>query len=319
MILFVAINAGALAMNLLQIKSDRFVWMAPGPFRRTSCSDPARWPPHEAIPHARDVALPRRVADSARRRPVAVLSGPGTFWHVAVGDRIIADGFFDTDPYTFTFGGQKWIPHQWLGESAMAVVHKIAGFDGLLLATAAVLAALHRPGGSALANWLPSNGGGRPRRAAIASSGHFHVRPHLATIVGMAVVMVFLTDVENGRLPMAEILADPVVWLWSNIHGGVLGGLATIALAIAGWTAFRLVGRESPVKRLRFRAAGIDLARLRRRLLPESLFSSAALVVDEIYQMSSLPGIIKEYSRLDARLVRGSRSSLSVSCTWHSC
>jgi len=28
-LLFVAINAGALAMNLLQIKSDRFVWMAP--------------------------------------------------------------------------------------------------------------------------------------------------------------------------------------------------------------------------------------------------------------------------------------------------
>src|SRR3954453_23114871 len=65
---------------------------------------------------------------------------PGTFWHVSVGDRIIDVGFFDTDPYTFTFAGKPWIPHQWLGECTMAVLNHVGGFDTLLLATATLLA-----------------------------------------------------------------------------------------------------------------------------------------------------------------------------------
>src|SRR5262245_5779731 len=66
---------------------------------------------------------------------------PGTFWHTRVGERILDTGFFDTDPYTFTFAGAHWIPHQWLGEVAMAVTHRLAGLDALLLATATILAA----------------------------------------------------------------------------------------------------------------------------------------------------------------------------------
>src|SRR5439155_21799657 len=67
---------------------------------------------------------------------------PGTFWHTRVGERILTDGFFDADPYTFTFAGQKWIPHQWLGEVTMAVVHRAGGLDALLVAACGVLAAL---------------------------------------------------------------------------------------------------------------------------------------------------------------------------------
>src|SRR3954452_22521124 len=68
---------------------------------------------------------------------------PGTFWHTVVGRRIISTGyFFDTDPYTFTFAGKPWIPHQWLGEGTMAVLNHVGGFDTLLLATATLLAAV---------------------------------------------------------------------------------------------------------------------------------------------------------------------------------
>jgi len=228
---------------------------------------------------------------------------PGTFWHVAVGDRIIKDGFFDTDPYTFTFGGQRWIPHQWLGECAMSVVHRVAGFDGLLLGTATLLAAVYAGLGLRLVR-----GGLHFSLAAVlvagalaASSGHFHVRPHLATIAGMAVVMVFLTDVENGRVGLERLWwLVPVVWLWSNFHGGVLGGLATFALAAAGWTAMRLLKRESPVAGWRdlghliliwLACATVCFANPYFHRLPWSWI--------EIYQMSSLPSIIKEHSSVD--------------------
>src|SRR5207302_3260424 len=66
---------------------------------------------------------------------------PGTFWHVATGNQILANGFIDTDPFTFTFAGTEWIPYQWLGECVMAVLDRIGGFDVLLVCAARILAA----------------------------------------------------------------------------------------------------------------------------------------------------------------------------------
>ncbi|MHC5545057.1 hypothetical protein ACYOEI_43020, partial [Singulisphaera rosea] len=63
-----------------------------------------------------------------------MLRDPGIFWHTVVGRKILSErAFLDTDPFSFTFGGQPWIPYEWLGECAMAVVHGVSGFDGLLL------------------------------------------------------------------------------------------------------------------------------------------------------------------------------------------
>ena len=228
---------------------------------------------------------------------------PGTFWHVAVGDRILADGFFDQDPYTFTFAGKEWIPHQWLGECAMALVNRLSGFDGLLLATATILAATYAGLGVRLtrAGFHPSVAAVLIAGAIAASSGHFHVRPHLATIVGMAVFMVYLTDVDNRRLPIARLSwLIPVTWLWANPHGGVLGGLATFGLAIAGWTAARVIRHDSPITSWRefgmvvliwLACAGVCVLNPYFHRLPASWV--------EIYQMKSLPTIIKEHSRLD--------------------
>ncbi|HEX3148099.1 MAG TPA: hypothetical protein VHR66_08435 [Gemmataceae bacterium] len=231
---------------------------------------------------------------------------PGTFWHISVGNRIIDTGFFDTDPYTFTFAGKPWIPHQWLGECTMAVLHRIDGFDRfdtLLLATCTLLAGVYAGLSVRLlrCGLHPSVVAVVIAFAVAASSGHFHVRPHLATIVGMAVFMVYITDVENGRISINRLLwLIPVTWLWANIHGGVLGGLATFALAIAGWTANWLVGRDSPV------TARKDVGRLIVIWLgcvavcfANPYFYRLPYAWLEIYEMKSLPLIIKEHLLLD--------------------
>ena len=54
-----------------------------------------------------------------------LLRDPGTFWHTTVGEKILREGFFENDPFTFTYAGARWVPHQWLGEVAMALVHRI--------------------------------------------------------------------------------------------------------------------------------------------------------------------------------------------------
>ena len=69
---------------------------------------------------------------------------PGTFWHTVVGRTILDTGhFFDRDPFSGSHGGEKWIPHQWLGECMMALVHRLDGLDSLLLATVTVLSCLY--------------------------------------------------------------------------------------------------------------------------------------------------------------------------------
>ncbi|HET6573822.1 MAG TPA: hypothetical protein VFG68_09490, partial [Fimbriiglobus sp.] len=226
---------------------------------------------------------------------------PGTFWHTVVGEKILTDGFFDADPFTFTFAGKHWIPHQWLGEVGMALVHRVSGLDGLLAVSTGALAALFA--------WLAVRmirTGLHPVAALAvvglglaAGSSHFHVRPHLATIVGMAVTMAAVTDVEAGRVRLRGLWwLVPVYLVWCNTHGGALGGLATMGLAGAGWVLVRLLGRPSPVATLRDVAelAAVGLAcGLTAFVTPYGADIPRTWL--EIMHAPRLPEIIREHAR----------------------
>jgi hypothetical protein len=228
---------------------------------------------------------------------------PGTFWHVATGNRILSDGFIDADPFTFTFPGTPWVPYQWLGECLMAILDHVGGFDLLLVATVTVLAAVFTGLGIRLlrSGLHPSVVAVLVACAVAASSGHFHVRPHVATMAGMAVLMIYLTDFENGRLPLRRLLwLIPIFWLWANTHGGALGGIATIPIAVVGWTAKWLIGGDSPVTSWRdvgrlvliwFGCVVACFAGPYLHHLPEIWLL--------IYRLKSLPYIIKEHSALN--------------------
>jgi hypothetical protein len=170
---------------------------------------------------------------------------PGTFWHTVVGERILSSGqLIHTDPFTFTWHGRHWIAHQWLGECLMAMLHRIDGLDTLLLATATLLGGLY--------TWIAH----RFIRAGLhwsltvvvilivlgTSASHFHIRPHLATIVLLGVTMGYIVDFEQGRIGLWRLAGlVPIYLLWTNLHGGTLGGLATLGLALAGWCAGNLL------------------------------------------------------------------------------
>jgi hypothetical protein len=180
---------------------------------------------------------------------------PGTFWHTVVGRQILGSGRFpETDSFSFTRSGQPWIPHQWLGECLMAIFDRLSGLDTLLLASATVLACLytwlaHRLLRSGL-HWLPTV---LVTMLTVASSAnHLHVRPHICTIVFTGITFGRLCDFEAGRIGLRHLWwLVPIFWAWSNMHGGVLGGLAMIVIALCGWCVFRLVGLDSPVVRPR--------------------------------------------------------------------
>ena len=180
---------------------------------------------------------------------------PGTFWHTATGHWIFSKGrLIDTDPFSFTCAGKPWVAYEWLGECLMAILDKIGGLDTLLLATATVLAGLYTWAAHRLLryglHWLPT--AFFIILTVAASANHLHVRPHISTIVLLGVTHGWLSDFEAGRISLRRLWwLVPIFWVWSNMHGGVLAGLATLILALAGWCVYRWMGLDSPIARFR--------------------------------------------------------------------
>lgn len=176
---------------------------------------------------------------------------PGTFWHTTTGEKILHEGFIRTDPYTFTFAGQWWVPYQWLGEVGMALAHRVGGFDAQLLGAATILAAVF----AWLTVRLLRTGlnlavvAGLVALTLAAGGSHFHVRPHLVTLACLTITMVWLVDIDAGRAKLSRLAwLAPLYVVWTNIHGGMLGGVASLGLVFAGWLAFWRLKRRSPVE-----------------------------------------------------------------------
>ncbi len=176
---------------------------------------------------------------------------PGTLWHVVVGQRILSsERFVTTDPFSCTHAGRPWIARQWLAECAMALIHQAAHLDGLLLATATLLAVLYTWAAHRLVragiHWLLALL--FVALAVGAGAFHFHPRPHLATLVLLAWTFALLCDFEAGRIPLARLFwLVPLFLVWTNAHDGVLGGIATLGLTVAGWGVARALGGVSPI------------------------------------------------------------------------
>jgi hypothetical protein len=182
----------------------------------------------------------------------AGFNDPGTFWHTRVGEIILDSGTFPrTDPFTFPFEGQLWIPQQWLAEIGMALVYRSAGMDGQLLALATLLAGLHA--------WAYS----RLRMAGVPAviagflavaawfAGLFHdlIRPHMVTLLLTAWTAARLVDFDRGRIGLRGLaMLIPIFVLWTNLHGGVLGGMMMLGFAAAGWFAGFFLKRSSPIR-----------------------------------------------------------------------
>ncbi len=237
----------------------------------------------------------------------AFFKDPGTFWHITTGELILKDGFFRADPYTFTFAGEWWVPYQWLGEVGMALAHRVGGFDVLLLCAVTLLAAVFA--------WLatrllrtglhPILASGVIALSLAAAGAHFHARPHIFTRAAMTAVMVLLveTDISRPRLNRLFWLV-PLGIVWTNVHGGVLGGIGTVCIAFAGWVLFWKFGRPSPVKswrdvgRLALVAVGCLLSTLANPYGTDMLKTWSVIM-----GAPELRGIITEHMPLDLTAV----------------
>jgi hypothetical protein len=175
---------------------------------------------------------------------------PGSLWHIVVGQRILSSRqFLATDPFSFTHAGEPWVPQSWLCECGLALLHRLDGLNTILTATVTLLAILY--------TWIAHRllrAGLHPLLAVLlmllamlASAYHFHPRPHLLSVVFLAWTFANLCDVEAGRVPLKRLSwLLPLFVLWTNIHGGMLGGFGTLAVTVLGWMVARWVWLVGP-------------------------------------------------------------------------
>jgi len=184
---------------------------------------------------------------------------PGALWHVKVGEIILDRGIPQTDPFSYTCEGQKWVPQQWGAEVLMALAHRVGGLDTMLLAFVTGVALLYT-----LIFRRCVQGGMGPLLAGMIVEGvlfvgafHYFVRPHMFTIAFLAWTMMCVIDYERDRCTTWRLAGlIPLYVLWVNLHGGVLGGTMTLGLAVAGWGVLFLLKRSIPCREVEKEARG---------------------------------------------------------------
>lgn len=173
------------------------------------------------------------------------LPDPDTWWHLAVGEEILARGTWPTaDPYSFTASGHGWIAYEWLGEIVMALAARLGGFSALaaLLIGLSVLLMLLLYGYA----WLRS---GHSKAAFLAvalvwplAAIVFKLRPQLLGYVFLLLTLICLEAYRQGRTRTLWLL-PALFLLWVNTHGTFVFGFVVLgAFGVSGLVKFRRGG-----------------------------------------------------------------------------
>src|SRR5258706_12516647 len=174
--------------------------------------------------------------------------------HIAIGDWILDHHAVPTtDPFSFTQPGAPWIPYEWGTEVLFAQLNHAFGLKGVVfvcgVAIAALIVVMLRTMVTAGSDVLLS-----VVIALLASNAlliHYHARPHLFTLLFLAITAGVITRdrIEHTRWIW---LLPPLTVLWVNLHpgftilfvylavlvvGSVLEGSPSAALRYTGLTA----------------------------------------------------------------------------------
>jgi hypothetical protein len=146
-----------------------------------------------------------------------------------------------SDPYSFTRYGQRWINHEWLSEVAMYGVYRRAGWGGLIVGFALIMAI------SSLLVYLRSPG--RPYVAGVftlwgatASAPIWGARPQMFSLLLASLFLLILE--RSDKHPGLLWWTAPLTLLWVNLHGGYFIGIGLMILFLVGYVLEAACGFE---------------------------------------------------------------------------
>jgi hypothetical protein len=168
----------------------------------------------------------------------SLLGDGDTGWHIRTGEWIAANhGVPAHDIFSYSKPDGVWYAWEWLSDLILAWLNAHGGLASVCLlaivlisVTFTVLFRLARNKSNALVAI------GITMLAAAASSVHWLARPHLFTLLFVAIFLTALERVREGReggLSTLALLPAATV-LWTNLHGGFFVGIVLIAAYGAG-------------------------------------------------------------------------------------
>ena len=156
--------------------------------------------------------------------------------HIAIGDWILDHGKIPvTDPFSFTQPNAPWIPYEWGSGVLFAKLNHAFGLKGIVflcgVMIAVLITVLLRTMLSAGADTLLS-----VLMALLASNAlllHYHARPHLFTLLFLALSAWIFTEDRRHRTNWMWIL-PAITALWANLHPGFVILFAYLGVLVMG-------------------------------------------------------------------------------------
>ena len=156
--------------------------------------------------------------------------------HLAIGDWILDHGKIPvTDPFSFTQPNAPWIPYEWGSAVLFAGLNHAFGLKGVVFVCGAVIAVLI----TVLLRTMLSAGADTLLSvlvALLASNAlllHYHARPHLFTLLFLAVAAWIFTEDRLHKTDWVWIL--PVITaVWANLHPGFVILFAYLGVLVVG-------------------------------------------------------------------------------------
>jgi len=167
---------------------------------------------------------------------------PDFFWHITTGKLIAETGSVPSaDPFSFTWYGRPWTPHEWLSELLIYWLVSGLGRIGALLVFGLFPVAIF----AVLAAALTRNAGARVMSLALPFAlgafvliGYVTLRPQAVSWLMLAILLWALLEARPDR-PRRLLLLVPFFVLWANLHGVYVIGLGVVGV----YTIFTLLGR----------------------------------------------------------------------------
>ena len=140
------------------------------------------------------------------------------------------------DYFSYTAHGRPWFAWEWLSDVMMAIIHRYAGLNGIVVWANITFAitftllfvwALKRGGNIFIAVFLSGLAG-------FAASIHWLARPHLFTMLLLLVWYIFLERFEHKNDLRSLYVLPPVMLLWTNLHAGFVVGLIVLLIYALG-------------------------------------------------------------------------------------
>ena len=153
-------------------------------------------------------------------------------WHIRNGENMLTShSIARTDVFSSTMAGRPWYAWEWLYDVLIAGIHHLAGLNGVVFATALLVALTF----AFLFKLLLARGAAIPLAVVLlvltvgASAVHLFARPHVVSWLLTLLCFHWLDSAEQTGNTRRLYWMPLIVVLWANLHGGFVIGLILLA------------------------------------------------------------------------------------------